>query len=195
MIPLKDLVGRNQFPEWLNKNRMDGYGVEVGTYFAEYARQIATQWVGSLVTVDPYDWPANPGYVDGSRKDWKGEFGEVGAELDPEKVRAKAVENLAGLVRCRMLRKTSEEAAKDFLDESLVFAYLDGDHSLSSMRIDMPVWWAKVRRQGILCGHDFYDRDCDAQKCGVATAVWDFCEQRGLRPHVTHCSSWWIIKP
>jgi len=53
------------------------------------------------------------------------------------------------------IRKTSVEAAKDFADGSLDAVYIDAEHDEDSVREDIRTWRPKLKRGGILSGHDF----------------------------------------
>jgi len=57
----------------------------------------------------------------------------------------------------RPLRMESLEAARLFRDESIDLVFIDGHHGYSHVREDILAWLPKVKRGGILCGHD-----CDA---------------------------------
>ena len=54
-----------------------------------------------------------------------------------------------------LLRMTSLEACVKFRDDSLDFVYIDGDHGFEMCYQDIVAWWYKVRKGGILAGHDF----------------------------------------
>ena len=49
----------------------------------------------------------------------------------------------------------SVPASKLYEDGSLDFVFLDGDHAYPSIRADIDAWRPKVRRGGILSGHDY----------------------------------------
>ena len=53
------------------------------------------------------------------------------------------------------IRKTSVEAAKDFADESLDAVYIDAEHDEENVRADIRAWRPKIKRGGILSGHDW----------------------------------------
>jgi len=40
-------------------------------------------------------------------------------------------------------------------DESYDFVYLDGDHSYEGVKAEIPLYWEKVKRGGVLAGHDY----------------------------------------
>jgi len=51
--------------------------------------------------------------------------------------------------------KTSEEAAKEFKDRSLNFIFIDGDHTYEAVKKDINLWYPKLMKNGIICGHDY----------------------------------------
>ena len=44
-------------------------------------------------------------------------------------------------------------------DESLDFVYIDARHDRASVEEDMRLWWPKIRKHGILAGHDYVNAD------------------------------------
>lgn len=189
MTPIHRLNTRDQFGAWLNENGFSGIGVEIGTFQGHYAAVLGKQWKGTLITIDPYDWPNQPSYVDGCRKDWTK---EEAAELDPEKVMMEAAQLLAPLANVSMMRLQSVVAARCFPLQSLDFVFIDGDHSAEAVSADIAAWTPNIKPGGILAGHDFYTRDDELQKNGTLGVVWDLSERLHVRPHVTQCTSWWF---
>jgi SAM-dependent methyltransferase len=63
-----------------------------------------------------------------------------------------------------IIAKPSVDAARDIDDESLDAVFIDGSHDYESVRDDLLAWIPKVKRGGILAGHDYQDR-------GVAQAI------------------------
>jgi hypothetical protein len=49
------------------------------------------------------------------------------------------------------------DAVKDFKDESLDFAFIDGNHSFEYVINDIAEWSKKVRVGGIISGHDYWN--------------------------------------
>lgn len=58
--------------------------------------------------------------------------------------------------KCALIRKTSEEAIDDFPDRSLDFVYIDGNHNFGYVAMDLMLWCRKVRKGGIIAGHDYW---------------------------------------
>ena len=52
-------------------------------------------------------------------------------------------------------RMTTNEAAGLFKDESLDAVFIDADHSYEAVKMDIENWMPKVRKGGILAGHDY----------------------------------------
>jgi predicted O-methyltransferase YrrM len=58
-----------------------------------------------------------------------------------------------------VLRNSTVEAAAYFADESVDFVYVDARHDYTSVKQDLETWWPKVKRGGILAGHDYVTAD------------------------------------
>ncbi len=69
-----------------------------------------------------------------------------------------------------LMRATSVDAVSHFTDESLDFVFIDANHDYAYVRDDIPLWSAKVKRGGIVSGHDFYE----FREAGVIQAVEDY---------------------
>lgn len=115
---------------------------EVGVDRAGFASEMLRRLPGSdAVLVDP--WAQLPEW------DRPMNTGDRGAAY------AAAVDNLEPyLERVRVLRMTSVEAARRLRDSSLDAAYIDGDHTLRGILMDLVSWWPIVKPGGVLCGDD-----------------------------------------
>lgn len=57
--------------------------------------------------------------------------------------------------RVKILRKDTVEAANDVPDDSLDFVFIDADHTYEGCLRDIQAWTPKVRKGGLISGHDF----------------------------------------
>lgn len=53
------------------------------------------------------------------------------------------------------IKKSSVDALQDFADESLDFVYIDGNHSFKFVTEDIFEWSKKVKKGGVISGHDY----------------------------------------
>lgn len=67
---------------------------------------------------------------------------------------------------------TSLEAAPLIEDDSLDFVFIDGAHDFDNVMLDIILWTPKVRKGGIISGHDY----CFFTNSGVVEAVNTYTE-------------------
>ena len=60
---------------------------------------------------------------------------------------------------CHLIKKLSMDALDDFPDRSLDFVYIDGNHGFGYVAMDLAQWCRKVRKGGIIAGHDYYSTE------------------------------------
>ena len=83
---------------------------------------------------------------------------------------------------CDVIRKYSKDAAADFVDKSLDWVYIDGNHSQEACLEDLRCWAPKVADDGLLCGHDFaVHAAARSSRFGVIQAVHEFVEETGYK--------------
>jgi hypothetical protein len=87
----------------------------------------------------------------------------------------RARKRLRGM-NCEFIVKTSLDAAKEIPDGSLDFVYIDALHDFDSVMSDMIAWSPKVRRDGIVSGHDYFI----SYTCGVIPAVDAFARAHNI---------------
>lgn len=117
-------------------------GAEIGVWRGEYSAYLCQTIPGlHLTCVDP--WVQYGGYVDPKNQ-----------ATGLEDAYTQACATLAPY-GCDIQRKTSKKAAALVPDGSLCFAYVDGNHAKAYVLADLEAWVPKVRRGGIIAGHDF----------------------------------------
>lgn len=179
MIRLAPLSTRNQFGDLLTGRGLVGAAVEVGTHRGDFARVLLGRWPGMLYCVD--HWAVPPGYEAQAHclSALGGAFGDREADLTAAK---EVLAPFAG--RAVLIREASAEAAARFVQRSLDFVYLDGDHERPGIDEDLRSWWPKIVPGGILAGHDFLcpgpiGRPDDWGRY-IQPAVMGFVERQGV---------------
>lgn len=85
-----------------------------------------------------------------------------------------------------IIRDWSLNAVKSFNDESLDFVFIDGNHDFQNVTNDIAEWSKKVRRGGIIAGHDYFD-SYKGSSYGVKAVVHAWTS-------FYHISPWFIIR-
>lgn len=156
-------------------------GAEIGVAFGTHSEFILKNTnVEKLICVDPFKeyWEL----TDLKQAHWDLIFAYVIHLLEPFKQRAE------------LLRMTSQEAAQIIHDNSLDFVFIDGDHSYENVKLDLDLWFKKIRPGGILVGDDYQ------QTWGVRPAVNEFCKIKKLVlniipvPGIVYERYWFIQK-
>lgn len=127
-------------------------GAEIGVYKAEFSEKFCQAGL-KLFAVDPWR----------IYKDYDNPRGQ--ARLDFQFEHSSRV--LAPYPDCQIIRKTSMEAVEDFEDESLDFVYIDGNHEFRYIAEDLFEWTKKVKKGGIVSGHDYF-----FNKTGTGAQIW-----------------------
>jgi len=116
--------------------------VEVGS-FEGISTLLFAGCVDTVYSVDCYDYKVPPtGRIP--------EHDQLFVEA--ERMFIARTKNVGNIIK---IKKTSVEAAKDFEDGSLDAVYIDAEHDEESVREDIRAWRPKIKRGGILSGHDF----------------------------------------
>lgn len=86
--------------------------------------------------------------------------------------------------KIKLVRKNSMEAVKSVPNESLDFVFIDGDHKYESVKSDIEKWSKKVKKGGIISGHDYYIFHFSRNR-GVIEAVDEYVNKHKFRLYVT----------
>lgn len=84
-----------------------------------------------------------------------------------------------------VIQNYSVEASKYYKDNSLDFVFIDGDHSYNAVKDDIKNWLPKLKRSGLIAGHDYTDE----YKYGVVPAVNDSFDKKIIN---VSKSSWYV---
>jgi len=155
-------------------------GVEVGVYRGKFT---ATLSAGNpdlfLIGVDA--WTSYEGYLDYTGDDLEDAFREAKARNEGRNV--------------VLINATSIDAVKRFADESLDFVFIDANHDYAHAVEDIAVWSKKVRKGGLVCGHDYLENR--AENYGVVEAVNGWCSANNIKTLFLwrdKCPSWMYVK-
>ncbi len=80
----------------------------------------------------------------------------------------------------------STEAASKFKDRSVDFCFLDASHDYASVMQDLKAWLPKIRKGGVLAGHDIHSED-------VGNAVKEFFTEAKLTLLYNSESDIWAV--
>ncbi len=136
---------RDDLPEFFKEM---GYkaGVEIGVYKGDYSATLCKAGL-KIYSMDP--WLVYPDF-----------YGMIGNQEKQERNYIRAKSRLSHY-DCTIIRKTSMEAVKDFEDGSLDFVYIDGNHDFKHITEDIWEWSKKVRKGGIISGHDYRNQNAE----------------------------------
>ena len=123
--------------------------VEVGSWKGQSASYMAVEIINSSKNIEFY-------CVD----TWLGTPNEIEHQNDQDvqegTLYEKFIENMSTVEGHYIpLRMDSLEAVNTFEDESLDFVYIDASHDYESVKKDIENWYPKVKKGGILAGHDY----------------------------------------
>ncbi len=133
----------------LIKDRGLKVGAEIGVAYGGHAVAMFSAGLEKLYAVDPYqpDWFGTDGY---SLPDGKS-FGMP----EYEELYLHALHRLRKLDNpVDLLRMTSHEAFA-VVNEKLDFVFIDAKHTYENLYTDIFLWKRKVKKGGIVAGHDY----------------------------------------
>ncbi len=156
---------------------------EIGVFEGENARSMFRNLnIKKFYAIDPYiSYSVNP-----EEKELEGV--ESGKALAKAKKNLEQWGSMFGERNVIMWIKELSEEAINKIKENLDFVYIDGDHRYEYVKKDIELYWFKVRKGGILAGHDF-----DSMHKGVMNAVIEFCTKNELQLE-TEKGDWWVVK-
>lgn len=169
--------------------------IEVGVWRGDYSKSIInTLEPATFHGIDPYE--LYEGYTDkpdeyefASQKNLDVLFGKVSKAFQ-------GFNHDYGSTNSLLVRQLGVNYASQFEDNSIDFVYLDGDHKYEPVKAEIDAWWPKVKKGGILAGHDYIERS-HIEEFGVIRAVDEFIQTTGLKLKTTlpePYATWWVTK-
>jgi predicted O-methyltransferase YrrM len=128
--------------------------VEVGVYKGYFAKQFIPELdsIDRLFLVDPWNSPQCEGQM-------------VGSEEDHTQI----ITDFHQFSNVHIVKDYSQRAVNMFNDNSLDLVYLDAEHTYDGLLGDINLWYSKVKKGGILAGHDVFA----PEHIGVTNALCD----------------------
>lgn len=172
-------ISRNDFAP-----NLSGTGVEIGVdrgLFSEYL--LENSRLSCLYSIDPWS-PDYPG------------FSDMAGALSAYAETALRLHRFGK--RSVLVRAAAESVVDAFNPESLDFVYIDSAHTYEDTRLQLNLWYPKVKSGSLFAGHDYVNGP------QVKQAVDEFVAERGLSLETTvddkilpeFCvNSWFFFKP
>ena len=155
----------------------DSHFVEVGTWKGMSAAYMAVEIINSGKNIK-FDCVDNWEYVENLQAD-------IPKELYND-LYDTFLKNIAPVKHViNAIKEISWEGAKHYKDESLDFVFIDAAHDYESVKKDINAWYPKVKKGGVIAGHD-YDWNHDVKR-----AVNEFCNANGFA--ITEMERCWIV--
>ena len=187
---ITEIQYRKLLPKYLNLNNLLGEGAEIGVKAGSYSDWLLKKWRGKkLYSIDM--WKR---YKMNSK-------GDVRIIAD-DSLKNEKKDRFYNITKDKLsiykersviLRMTSEDASKTINDNSLDFCYIDASHKYVQVKNDIKCWSPKIRKGGILCGHDYAPDikkwalkwgDRKYPHGGVTQAVDEFAQEAKLKLHI-----------
>jgi len=138
-------------------------GAEIGVWRGEFSEMFLKLGI-FMFCVDA--WEPYSGYYDFQRKSTLDASYEVAKET-------------LSKYNCKIIKAFSAEAAKQFADEELDFVYIDANHTYEGLRDDLQLWVPKVRKGGMVAGHDFDPLRTHNQ---IQRALFEYVDEHRITP-------------
>jgi len=90
-----------------------------------------------------------------------------------------------------IIRDLSINAVKIFDDNSLDFVYIDANHSYKYVYQDISIWYKKIKKNGIISGHDIFQNFSEITE--VFEAVRNFCFENNIIFYIEY-PDWYFVK-
>ena len=134
---LIDLISKNNF------ERVAEIGVLKGKLTKRILCSLCQNTLTEYWAIDPWKVTDEHSYLKTfTQKNWDDIYAEV-------------CKKMRWAEQLRVLRLTSERASKLFGRGHFDLVYIDGNHHFNNVINDIKLWLPRIRKGGILCGHDY----------------------------------------
>jgi hypothetical protein len=145
--------------------------VEIGSYAGE-STQIFAKHFKEVITIDPFinDYDIND---------------VTCYHMDLNKVYEVFILNTKPFNNIRLIRKTSDDAINDLINENFDFIYIDGIHTYNQVNKDIDNYRPLIKKGGFIGGHDYHP---------VWSGVVQSIDEKLGKPNKLFQDTSWIIK-
>ena len=149
--------------------------VEVGSWKGRSTNALCSGSKGNITAIDHFK---------GSASNRDGTHGANDDEIFEE-----FTKNTKQFTNLKVVRKSGEEAVKDFEDKSFDMVFIDAGHTYEEVKNDIDNWLPKAKK--IICGHDYSVKWPEVMKAvdeklkidGVVGSIW-FKVLEGEKPEI-----------
>lgn len=143
--------------------------LEIGAYTGLSTILFAQNFL-QVITIDPF----------------KSGVGGITNQVDMQEVYNKFLSRTKDFKNITHIKDYSFNALKQIENESIDICYIDGDHEYNSVKQDIYLMLPKIKKSGVVCGHDFTKKFPGVQKAVK--------EQLGFPEFVFGDTTWLIQK-
>lgn len=154
-------------------------GIEVGVNLGtnSYMLLDACPNITKIIGIDPFE----------AYMDWRSMVAQKDMDeaYDTFKLNLELMRN-----RFELLKMKSSEAAAELKDGAYDFVFIDGDHSIKAVLNDLENYTPKVKKGGLVSGHDI-------GLYSVNMAVQGWCRKNQINPntiHIVENQAWYWVK-
>jgi len=159
-------------------------GAEIGVYKAEHVKSLLeTLSIKKLFLIDPYEMYSQ--YEEGKR--------HYGVDQSPlQSAEKEARERLKKYSDKIVWIKSKSSDCLNEICKEMDFVYIDGNHQRPFIDEDIDNYYPKLKKGGVLGGHDMYNGFCEEHN-GVVQAVSEFSVKNNLQLYI-ELPDWWVVK-
>lgn len=173
-----------QLVEWLRPLWPRALGAEVGVFRGNTSEVLLREFPDLMLwLVDPwrpYDGPCRMGAGDQPAFDRAMSAAMFWTEFARD--------------RRFVLREPSVQAAGRFDHGELDFVFIDADHRYEHVCADIHAWWPRLRKGGLLMGHDYGVYRDQTGEWGVRRAVDEFIAATDRELRTGHDGTWCVVR-
>jgi predicted O-methyltransferase YrrM len=176
---------RTDIIHFLNERYPNGIGCEVGVLRGEFSKHLLSNWnCKKLYLVDC--WEDHPEDYDELFHDHNTNFQIMNQNLLPFHD------------RIQICKGYSDKIVHNFNDEMFDFIYIDANHSYEGCKLDLDLYWKKLKKGGIIMGDDYHINDIDELQFngnkvvfGVTKAVKEFTKEHNKIFDISYIADWY----